>query len=321
MKTYEEMTARVLERVHTYERVQRQKRQRLNRGAAAVGCVCLAGAAGLGIWRSGVFRPLPGTESSQPEAPQGEMTVPADDAAATAPNSSSEGQMTTAPDSSGEQTTTSRWATTKEPQDPTESNQTPAKPDGKIIWCVNVVTGTAEQARRWDPAQCVTESRTAAETAAYFGRDLRQALADFWKKQAYPGSYTLCTVTPVENDAYSLVRRREDGQIVDDTATYSAEMMQLYEGAAFSERFTVSVTASRIAPPAAFADRRLLSNTDEVNQFKASDGETYDVKVYEVGKDKVVADFAVHGIYYRVTAEGEVNHAALRCFIELGIAG
>ena len=186
---------------------------------------------------------------------------------------------------------------------------------------VNVVTGTAEQARRWDPAQCVTEGRTAAETAAYFGRDLRQALADFWKKQAYPGSYTLCTVTPVENDAYSLVRRREDGQIVDDTATYTAEMMQLYEGAAFSERFTVSVTASRIAPPAAFADRRLLSNTDEVNQFKASDGETYDVKVYEVGKDKVVADFAVHGIYYRVTAEGEVNHAALRCFIELGIAG
>ena len=316
MKTYEEMTARVLERVHTYERAQRQKRQRLTRGAATVGCVCLAGAAGLGIWRSGVFRPLPGMESSQPNTPQGE---PAEDAVITAPNS--EGQTTTALDGSGEQTTTSRSATVNDPQSPTESSQAPAKPDGKIIWCVNVVTGTAEQARRWDPEQCVTESRTAAETAAYFGRDLRQALADFWKKQAYPGSYTQCTVTPVENDAYSLVRRREDGQIVDDTATYTAEMMQLYEGAAFSERFTMSVTASRIAPPAAFADRRLLSETDEVNQFKASDGETYDVKVYEVGKDKVVADFAVHGIYYRVTAEGEVNHAALRCFIELGIAG
>lgn len=316
MKTYEEMTARVLERVHTYERAQRQKRQRLTRGAATVGCVCLAGAAGLGIWRSGVFRPLPGMESSQPNAPQGE---PAENAVITAPNS--EGQTTTAPDGSGEQTTTSRSATVNDPQSPTESSQAPAKPDGKIIWCVNVVTGTAEQARRWDPEQCVTERRTVAETAAYFGRDLRQALADFWKKQAYPGSYTRCTVTPVENDAYSLVRRREDGQIVDDTATYTAEMMQLYEGAAFSERFTVSVTASRIAPPAAFADRRLLSETDEVNQFKASDGETYSVKVYEVGKDKVVADFAVHGIYYRVTAEGEVNHAALRCFIELGIAG
>lgn len=316
MKTYEEMTARVLERVHTYERAQRQKRQRLTRGAATVGCVCLAGAAGLGIWRSGVFRLLPGMESSQPNTPQGE---PAEDAVITVPNS--EGQTTTAPDGSGEQTTTSRSATVNDPQSPTESSQAPAKPDGKIIWCVNVVTGTAEQARRWDPEQCVTESRTAAETAAYFGRDLRQALADFWKKQAYPGSYTRCTVTPVENDAYSLVRRREDGQIVDDTATYTAEMMQLYEGAAFSERFTVSVTASRIAPPAAFADRRLLSETDEVNQFKASDGETYDVKVYEVGKDKVVADLAVHGIYYRVTAEGEVNHAALRCFIELGIAG
>ena len=316
MKTYEEMTARVLERVHTYERARRQKRQRLTRGAATVGCVCLAGAAGLGIWRSGVFRPLPGMESSQPNTPQGE---PAEDAVITAPNS--EGQTTTAPDGSGEQTTTSRSATVNDPQSPTESSQAPAKPDGTIIWCVNVVTGTAEQARRWDPEQCVTERRTVAETAAYFGRDLRQALADFWKKQAYPGSYTRCTVTPVENDAYSLVRRREDGQIVDDTATYTAEMMQLYEGAAFSERFTVSVTASRIAPPAAFADRRLLSETDEVNQFKASDGETYDVKVYEVGKDKVVADLAVHGVYYRVTAEGEVNHAALRCFIELGIAG
>ena len=316
MKTYEEMTARVLERVHTYERARRQKRQRLTRGAATVGCVCLAGAAGLGIWRSGVFRPLPGMESSQPNTPQGE---PAEDAVITAPNS--EGQTTTAPDGSGEQTTTSRSATVNDPQSPTESSQAPAKPDGKIIWCVNVVTGTAEQARRWDPEQCVTERRTVAETAAYFGRDLRQALADFWKKQAYPGSYTRCTVTPVENDAYSLVRRREDGQIVDDTATYTAEMMQLYEGAAFSERFTVSVTASRIAPPAAFADRRLLSETDEVNQFKASDGETYDVKVYELGKDKVVADLAVHGVYYRVTAEGEVNHAALRCFIELGIAG
>ncbi len=316
MKTYEEMTARVLERVHTYERVQRQRRRRLTRGAATVGCVCLAGAAGLGIWRSGVLRPLTGTESSQPETPQGE---PADGAATTVPNSSG-GQTTTAPDGSGEQTT-SRSAAVNEPQDPPESSQPPAKPDGRVIWCVNVVTGTAEQAKRWDSEQCVTERRTAAETAAYFGRDLRQALADFWKKQVYPGSYTLCTVTPVENDAYSLVCRREDGQIVDDTATYTAEMVQLYEGAAFSERFTVSVTASRIAPPAAFADRQLLSETDGVNRYTASDGETYSVKVYEVRQDKVVADLAVHGVYYRVTAEGKVNHAALRCFIELGIAG
>lgn len=314
MKTYEEMTARVLERVHTYERVQRQKRQRLTRGAAAMGCVCLAGAAGLGVWRSGVFRPLPETESSQPETSHGEVPSPADDAATTAP-------ATTAPDSSGSQTTASHSGVEKEPQDSTESSQAPAKPDGKIVWGGNVVTGTAEQARRYDPELCVTESRTAAETAAYFGRDLRQALADYWKKQVYPQSYTLCTVTPVENDVFSLVRRREDGQIVDDRATYTAEMMLLYEGAVLSERFTISVTASRIAPPAAFADRRLLSENDMVNRYKASDGEAYDVKVYFVRDDKVVADFAVHGIYYRVTAEGTVNQLTLRYFIELGIAG
>lgn len=315
MKTYEEMTDRVLERVHTYERAQRQKRQRLTRGAAAMGCVCLAGAAGLGVWRSGVFRPLPEAESSQPETSHGEVPSSADDADTIVP------ATTTAPDSSGNQTATSHSRLEKEPQDSAESSQAPAKPDGKIVWGGNVVTGTAEQARRYDPELCVTESRTAAETAAYFGRDLRQALADYWKKQVYPQSYTLCTVTPVENDAFSLVRRREDGQIVDDRATYTAEMMLLYEGAVLSERFTISVTASRIAPPAAFADRRLLSENDMVNRYKASDGEAYDVKVYFVRDDKVVADFAVHGIYYRVTAEGTVNQLTLRYFIELGIAG
>jgi|GEM_PF-3512888 len=139
MKTYEEITSRLLERRDRYVTEKQRKRKAIACAALSTGCVGMIALISLGIWQLNTTAPLPSVTPNEP---------------ATQTDKSQNDQGTAA-------------SSTPDQNDPV-----------RIAWVINNVEATAGCAKLYySPETHYSEGKTANELAQYFGKDYA-SLAD-----------------------------------------------------------------------------------------------------------------------------------------------